>query len=147
MFSSLRSVTKVFQQTAQPAGSRGFFQKFLYPSDRQVRVNKLHSAGIYPGNPEFDKFYDELTPSKLSQETGVPDALLDDPLLHISVIKYNKHVVEKYNLTPEQEKDLFENFEVSAGDSSFEYHLPLPVPEHNFEELPIIKVYDEEAKH
>eukprot|EP01133_Synstelium_polycarpum_P005686 gene5686-6570_t len=128
MFSSFRSVSRVF----------------VTASKAQQRVEQLHAAHILPGSPAFDKYYDTVEPTKLSKETGIHDALLDDPLLHISVIKYNKHVVERYNLSPEQEKDLLEEFDLSFGDSSFEYHLPLPVPEHNFEELPIIKSYEAE---
>ncbi|GAM17383.1 hypothetical protein SAMD00019534_005580, partial [Acytostelium subglobosum LB1] len=144
MLSSFRSVSRVFTSAAVSTQRRGFLNKFLYPTDRQVRVEQLRSANIYPGMAEFDTFYDNVSPSKVSAATGVPDALLDDPLLHIAVIKYNKHVIERYNLSPEQEKEVLENYDLSYGDSSLEYHLPLPVPEHNFEELPIIKSYEAE---
>ncbi|EGG13484.1 cytochrome c oxidase subunit IV [Cavenderia fasciculata] len=122
----------------------GYFKKFLFPTERQLRTEQLHENGIFPGNPAFDAFYDKLEQTQVSKDLNIPDALLDDPLLHVSVIKYNKHVVEKYNLSPEQEKSLLEEYDLSYGDSSLEYILPLPVPEHNFEELPVIVRYDGE---
>ncbi|KAF2076069.1 hypothetical protein CYY_002633 [Polysphondylium violaceum] len=149
MFSGLRSVSKVFQTSALVVPRRGFFKQFLYPSERQTRVHQLHEQGILPGSPAFDKFYAELPQSELSKQSGLSDALLDDPLLHISVIKYNKHIVERYNLTPEEETKLMEEYEISCGEPSLEFCLPCPVPAHNFEELPIMKAYTEgeETKH
>ncbi|EGC32565.1 hypothetical protein DICPUDRAFT_38199 [Dictyostelium purpureum] len=141
---SIRSASKVLStSTIAPQPQRGFFTKFLFPSERQLRREYLENNNIKVGSPEFDKYYAEQTPSKLSQETGLSDALLDDPILHICVIKYNKNIVERYNLTPEQENDIIANYDISAGDPSLEQILPLPVPEHNFSELPIVKVYNE----
>ncbi|KAM9999091.1 hypothetical protein ACTFIZ_002638 [Dictyostelium cf. discoideum] len=142
---SIRSATKAFQTTSivsQP--QRGFLQttikNLLFPTERQLRRQYLADNHIKVGSPEFDKFYEDLQPSELSKQSGLSDALLDDPILHICVIKYNKNIVQRYNLTPEQEKDIMENYNVSAGDPSLEQILPIPVPAHIFEELPIVKV-------
>ncbi|KYR01945.1 cytochrome c oxidase subunit IV [Tieghemostelium lacteum] len=148
MFKGLQSLTKlVASSQSLNYTRRGFFQKFLFPTDRQQRVEYLRSNNILVGSPEFDKFYSELPPTQLSKETGLSDALLDDPLLHVSVIKYNKNVIEKYNLTPEQENEVLDKYEISAGEESLEFLINLPVPEHNFEELPIIKAFEGVAKH
>eukprot|EP01132_Coremiostelium_polycephalum_P004646 gene4646-5804_t len=139
----MNSVTKLYSTVAVNTQRRGFLSainKFLFPTERQIRSGIMSKYNVKPGTPQFEGFYSKIPQTQLSKDTGIPDALLDDPLLHISVIKYNKHIVERYNLSPEQEKELWENYEVSQGDASLEQHLPLPVPEHNFEELPIVKV-------
>ncbi|KAN0055201.1 hypothetical protein ACTA71_008300 [Dictyostelium dimigraforme] len=143
---SIRPVTKAFQTSSVSQPQRGFLQttlkNFLFPTERQLRRQYLADNKIKVGSPEFDKFYEDSQPSELSKQSGLSDALLDDPILHLCVIKYNRNIVQRYNLTPEQEKDIMENYNVSAGDPSLEIILPIPVPEHNFEELPIVKVYN-----
>eukprot|EP01112_Ceratiomyxa_fruticulosa_P001302 TRINITY_DN1135_c0_g1_i1.p1 TRINITY_DN1135_c0_g1~~TRINITY_DN1135_c0_g1_i1.p1 ORF type:complete len:163 (-),score=31.76 TRINITY_DN1135_c0_g1_i1:323-811(-) len=120
--------------------SMGTISRIFFPTERNQRADTLTDLGFVPGDKEYESFYREIdaNPSKLSIETGVPDRLIDDPLLHISVMKYNK-LIEKIGITPEKELDFLDNYKISPGVASLEAAHPIPMPHHTYLELPIIK--------
>lgn len=58
--------------------------------DRVQRRRDLDDNDIIPGTPEFYKFYEGHQQSELALETGVPDECIDDPQLHIAMLKFNR---------------------------------------------------------
>jgi hypothetical protein len=108
-------------------------------SSRAERRRVLEDYNIVPGTPEYNQFYANHTQSELAVETGVPDQCIDDPLLHIAMMKYNR-LKEQYSIkTDEEEKKFVESFDISAGVMSLEAAFGGVIPEHTFTELPIIK--------
>jgi hypothetical protein len=109
------------------------------PADRAARRRVLEDYDIIPGSEEFNKFYANHKQSELAQETGVPDECIDDPLLHIAMMKFNR-LKEFYKInTEEEEKAFVDKFYISAGVQGLEAAFQGIIPEHTFTELPIIK--------
>jgi len=107
--------------------------------DRIQRRRDLDDNDIIPGTPEFYKFYEGHQQSDLALETGVPDECIDDPQLHIAMLKFNR-LKEFYKInSEEEEKALVDKFYISAGVQTLEAAFLGPIPEHTFTELPIIK--------
>ena len=114
-------------------------------ADREQRRRDLDENDIVPGTPEFFKFYEGHQQSELALETGVPDECIDDPQLHIAMLKFNR-LKEFYKINTEAEEKAFvEKFNISAGVQTLEAAFLGPIPEHTFTELPIIK--EPEAGH
>jgi len=120
----------------------GFWSNIFVLSEREKRKQYIAQEGLVPGDKEWFDLYAKLEPSQLAKETGIPDQLIDDPLLHIAMLKYNK-VKELYKIT--DDADFLEKFDVSSGVQSLEAALPLPIPAHTFDELPVIKEPEDEA--
>jgi len=113
--------------------------------DRETRRRDLDDNDIIPGTPEFYKFYENHQQSELALETGVPDECIDDPQLHIAMLKYNR-IKEFYKInTDADEKAFVDKYYISAGVQTLEAAYLGPIPEHTFTELPIIK--EPEAGH
>jgi len=140
-----RSSTHVLAASRKATQRRdmGFWSNIFVPSEREQRKNLIEDKGLLPGDPEWNEIYAKLEPSELAKQTGVPDQLIDDPLLHIAVLKYNK-VKEFYSITNDAE--FLERYNISAGVQSLEAALPTLIPHHTFDELPIIKENEEEGK-
>jgi len=108
---------------------------------RERRRQQLEDYGIYPGSPEWTTFYKGHKQSEVALATGVPDECIDDPWLHIGMMKYAR-IKELYNIKSEQEEhDFVHKYDISHGvltlEAAFGPHEP--IPEHTFEELPVIK--------
>jgi len=109
--------------------------------DRWQRRTELEDYQVYPDSPEWFAYYKDHKQSEDALQTGVPDECLDDPWLHIGMMKFNR-LKEMYNInTEEAENDFVQNFDISHGVLSLEaaFGPHAPIPEHTFEELPIIK--------
>jgi len=115
--------------------------------NRADRRKVLDDFDIIPGSAEFYKFYEGHKQSELALETGVPDECIDDPSLHIAMMKFNK-LKEFYKINTEEEERAFvDKFFISAGVQTLEAAFQGIIPEHTFTELPIIKEVQSDGAH
>lgn len=68
----------------------GFWSNLFVQSERDKRREVIDNYNLVPGDPLWFALYENVEPSQLAKETGVPDQLIDDPLLHIAMLKYNR---------------------------------------------------------
>jgi len=133
---------KIYQEGKQQAleeASKGRPPLPKCPESREDRRRVLEDYDIIPGSEEFKKFYAGHKQSELALETGVPDECIDDPALHVSMMKFNR-LKEFYKInTDEEERAFVEKFNISHGVQSLEAAFQGIIPEHTFTELPIIK--------
>eukprot|EP01111_Echinosteliopsis_oligospora_P006420 TRINITY_DN20552_c0_g1_i1.p1 TRINITY_DN20552_c0_g1~~TRINITY_DN20552_c0_g1_i1.p1 ORF type:complete len:155 (+),score=43.71 TRINITY_DN20552_c0_g1_i1:70-534(+) len=138
-------LTTTTYSPAVPMRTMGFWSNFLGKNEREHRRKIIEEGDLLPGDAEYEAMYRNLPPSQLSLETGVPDQLIDDPLLHITIMKYNR-LKEQFSLdSEEKERQFIEGYNISAGVTSLEAVFPDEVPHHTFDELPIVKEPEDEA--
>eukprot|EP00026_Physarum_polycephalum_P015242 Phypoly_transcript_15879.p1 GENE.Phypoly_transcript_15879~~Phypoly_transcript_15879.p1 ORF type:complete len:227 (+),score=59.51 Phypoly_transcript_15879:62-742(+) len=141
---------KIYQEGKQQAleeASKGRPPLPKCPESREDRRRVLEDYDIIPGSEEFKQFYAGHKQSELALETGVPDECIDDPALHISMIKFNR-LKEFYKINTEEEERAFvEKFYISHGVQSLEAAFQGIIPEHTFTELPIIKEPPSDGAH
>eukprot|EP01110_Echinostelium_bisporum_P011336 TRINITY_DN5134_c0_g1_i3.p2 TRINITY_DN5134_c0_g1~~TRINITY_DN5134_c0_g1_i3.p2 ORF type:complete len:147 (-),score=49.63 TRINITY_DN5134_c0_g1_i3:463-903(-) len=133
---SARSFTRLATRAnALPVVQRnmGFWSRFKGDEEREKRREYLAENSIIPGTPEFNAFYKDHKQSELAIQTGVPDQCIDDPLLHIAMMKYNR-IKEKLGVTDSNENSFLENYDISAGVQSLEAVFDGDMPHHTFDE-------------